>query len=433
LMLDEVDEEIGGTLMSGSQSAGLGISNGMSGGRRLTCTPQGKVGSLSSSMSGGKSIEMEEAVALKELLLGNARKVYPDGWIGQAFTFQDDISFGLVQKRGGPCGVLAVVQAFILKYLLFTKSPSSNAFSDKSSLYKSRDHTDYNHPALKPSNQQREHALVQTLSHIIVQAAASSEGPYVVCVPGLKGSIQGLAGRYKADGLTETLVLQKFESADSLNDFIASNVHFFTGDGNSALIAFLCSVMLSRGLTKIKDDMDTDDCPLMGAHGYCSQEMVHLLQVGKATSNTFDGDKVLDDGNFILKGIQRQSDIGLLSLFEHYHSIVVGGFLKVPVYPIWLVCAESHFTVLFATQKGLERTSVAEKRPIDLFFYDQLNRTSMQDSLPIKLTVDCTKIDFCHDTTAKNRSEHLISPIEHCIRTKWNDAQIDWNGTDPLL
>ena len=82
---------------------------------------------------------------------------------------------------------------------------------------------------------------------------------------------------------------------------------------------------------------------------------------------------------------------------------------------------------------GLERTSVAEKRPIDLFFYDQLNRTSMQDSLPIKLTVDCTKIDFCHDTTAKNHSEHLISPIEHCIRTKWNDAQIDWNGTDPLL
>ena len=54
----------------------------------------------------------------------------------KAFTFQDDISFGLVQKRGGPCGVLAVVQAFILKYLLFTKSPNSNASSDKSSIYR---------------------------------------------------------------------------------------------------------------------------------------------------------------------------------------------------------------------------------------------------------------------------------------------------------
>ena len=93
-------------------------------------------------------------------------------------------------------------------------------------------------------------------------------------------------------------------------------------------------------------------------------------EVGKATSNTFDGDKVLDDGNFILKGIQRQSDIGLLSLFEHYHSIVVGSFLKAPVYPIWLVCAESHFTVLFATQKGTIN-SIAIKSFI-YFYYRKL-------------------------------------------------------------
>ena len=85
--------------------------------------------------------------------------------------------------------------------------------------------------------------------------------------------------------------------------------------------------------------------------------------------------------------------------------------------------------------QGLERTSMAEKRPIDLFFYDQLNR--MQDSLPIKLTVDCSKFDNYYSDTASSKanncSDHLISPIEHCIRTKWNDAQIDWNGTDPLL
>ena len=42
--------------------------------------------------SGGKSIEMEEAVALKELLLGNARKVYPDGWIGQAIYYQNSLN-----------------------------------------------------------------------------------------------------------------------------------------------------------------------------------------------------------------------------------------------------------------------------------------------------------------------------------------------------
>ena len=42
--------------------------------------------------------------------------------IGQslAFNTQDPaLKFGLIQKSGGPCGLLAVVQAYILKYLLF--------------------------------------------------------------------------------------------------------------------------------------------------------------------------------------------------------------------------------------------------------------------------------------------------------------------------
>ena len=55
--------------------------------------------------------------------------------------------------------------------------------------------------------------------------------------------------------------------------------------------------------------MDINDCPLMGAHGYCSQEMVHLFLLGKAISNTFDGDKILDEAT-ILKGIHKRSDIG---------------------------------------------------------------------------------------------------------------------------
>merc|ERR1719225_2342229 len=127
--------------------------------RKLTSTPQGKTTSVALG-SCGKFIEMEEAKALKTLILGNARKLYPDGWIGQAFSFQDDIGFGLVQKRGGPCGVLAVVQAFILKYLLFS-SPNAS--------------TDDNIDRLRHSSiEQREQALIQTLTHILLQAATSS-------------------------------------------------------------------------------------------------------------------------------------------------------------------------------------------------------------------------------------------------------------------
>uniref|UniRef100_A0A0B6ZB67 Deubiquitinating enzyme MINDY-3/4 conserved domain-containing protein n=2 Tax=Arion vulgaris TaxID=1028688 RepID=A0A0B6ZB67_9EUPU len=29
--------------------------------------------------------------------------------------------------------------------------------------------------------------------------------------------------------------------------------------------------------------------------------------------------------------------------------------------------------------------------------------------------------------------DDLVPPLEHCIRTKWEDAEIDWNGTEPIL
>lgn len=51
------------------------------------------------------------------------------------------------------------------------------------------------------------------------------------------------------------------------------------------------------------------------------QELVNLLLTGKAVSNVFNNVIELDSGNgniTILKGITSRSDIGLLSLFEHY-------------------------------------------------------------------------------------------------------------------
>ena len=51
------------------------------------------------------------------------------------------------------------------------------------------------------------------------------------------------------------------------------------------------------------------------------QELVNLLLTGKAVSNVFNDVVELDSGNgniMLLKGITSRSDIGLLSLFEHY-------------------------------------------------------------------------------------------------------------------
>lgn len=171
--------------------------------------------------------------------------------------------------------------------------------------------------------------------------------------------------------------------------------------------------------------MDSSEVPLMGAHGYCSQEMVNLMLTGKATSNTFDGTKNFD--TLILKGINAKVDIGFMSLFEHYGSCIVGDFLKAPNFPIWVVCSESHFTVVFGLHRGDEVTSTADRKVVDLIYYDELGR---QDE-PVRIGIESSTASG-HFFTSKNESG-IVSPIEHCLRTKWTDAKITWKSGDPVL
>ena len=82
----------------------------------------------------------------------------------------------------------------------------------------------------------------------------------------------------------------------------------------------------------------------------------------------FDNDITLGSGSDItlLKGIKAPSEIGLLSLFEHYKSCNVGSHLKSPTFPIWLVCSESHFTVLWRQAES------DDTRVLELCYYDGL-------------------------------------------------------------
>lgn len=157
---------------------------------------------------------------------------------------------------------------------------------------------------------------------------------------------------------------------------------------------------------RIVEDMDFDS-PLIGQHGYCSQELVNLLLHGKCISNVFDNEVNLDEK--ILHGIKAQSDIGFLSLFEHYgsceviiinkqmprvltfnltnYNFQVGKFMKNPKFPIWIVCSESHFSVLFSPSLEI----ISKENPLqtvfqngfDLFYYDGLAKQQQS----IRLTI----------------------------------------------
>lgn len=55
------------------------------------------------------------------LIFGNLNQIFSEDWRNQSFTFCDlaKLKFGIVQKKGGPCGVLASVQSYVLLDLIF--------------------------------------------------------------------------------------------------------------------------------------------------------------------------------------------------------------------------------------------------------------------------------------------------------------------------
>ena len=230
--------------------------------------------------------------------------------------------------------------------------------------------------------------------------------------------------RYRSDGITETLTIYEFVEFNNLKAFISQNISQFESESSSGCIMFLYSLVFSRGIQRIKEDMDEANGTLVGAHGYCTQELVSLCLTGKAVSNVFDGNMELDSGgdkHSLLKGIERQSDIGLLSLFEHYESCKVGDNYKTPKCPIWVVCSESHFTTLFSIDEGLLRDKKLQRR-FDLYYYDGLARQDEE----IRLTIDTRG-------AAEDDNDDLIPPLEHCIRTRWQKAIVNWNHTEPIL
>ncbi|TPX38255.1 hypothetical protein SmJEL517_g00032 [Synchytrium microbalum] len=337
------------------------------------------------------------------------RPIIGDEWKGKGFSFWDsdkEVSYGLVQLKGGPCGLLAAVQAFVIKHMLFGETSSAR------------------NGRLRPTTAQCRTALVSALTELIWQATNGQKDERKAIVALMSSDYSAEQKRMSCypDGVTEKLDLYDFCTEVTLWEFIDNNLIAFTGNGpqKHGLMLLLYSVVLTRGIDTVAADMDEPDSRMIGKYGYCTQELVNLLLLGEAISNVFDGDIKLDSK--VLRGIQRPSQIGYLSLFEHYDSMKVGSHFKNPSLPIFIICSESHYTVLFATERNtLEKAS--RKFPIDVFYYDQLAGMSEETRLTLSFST----------SLSKKRYSELTPPLELVIRTKWSNCVVEWNGSEALL
>jgi ubiquitin carboxyl-terminal hydrolase MINDY-3/4 len=187
------------------------------------------------------------------------------------------------------------------------------------------------------------------------------------------------------------------------------------------VILVLYSILLTKGADNVLNEMDHSTNTLISTHGYCSQELINLMLVGRASSNVADGDVDMGE-DIVLKGVNTKSQIGFLTLFEHYGYFEVGTNLKNPKIPIFIVCSESHYSVLFGFDMDIIQKQ--KKAGFDLIFYDGLIR--QEEQIVLSLTQKKPK-------QFKEEEEEIIPPIELVIRTKWKNVDIDWNGSTKIL
>ncbi|KAG1664246.1 hypothetical protein FOA52_003499 [Chlamydomonas sp. UWO 241] len=348
------------------------------------------------------------AQAMKELLWG-AQGGPPLSW-KQGFFFNEKrgLRFGLVQEQGGPCGVLAAVQAQILVQL----SPDARSGG--------RVNTD-------PSAQQQQAALVDALTEILWACrGAPDASAFVVLPPPRAGESPSSLSH---EELIRGVAFVHCGSREAVADVLRASLSTYMEPPGWGVVLLLLSVLLTRGVHVVRGDMDEKANALMGMHGYCTQEMVNLLVSGRSVSNVHDGEIELDGTT--LRGIDRPCRVGLLTIFEWYKYIEVGSRLKRPQYPVWVVCSESHFTVLFAE----DGAAVAGAPPFDLFYYDEL---ANQDSV-IRLSVApdpaggwTARVGDSFGDRGKCEGQN-IPPLECVIETRWPGVKVNWNGAEPIL
>ncbi|XP_065918521.1 ubiquitin carboxyl-terminal hydrolase MINDY-3-like [Dysidea avara] len=192
-----------------------------------------------------------------------------------------------------------------------------------------------------------------------------------------KDAIVGLPGEKKPRlESCETVTLQQTTFPQDIHDKLHSNIkiiqcgdhssimevlknNFSDYQGSFGVILFLYSVVLTKGVANLLEEMQDTTEPLIDEkYGHGSQSLVNLLLTGRAVINVFDMDQEVT--GLKLKGISQQPVVGFLTILEALRYCKVGSFLKTPQYPVWVVGSETHLTVTFSTERNLTAVESAE-------------------------------------------------------------------------
>lgn len=293
--------------------------------------------------------------AIKSLVFGpGLKESVLQRWL-QPFLFSEQEPAALVQTAGGPCAVLAPLQAFLVKKSL-ERGVSCLA-------------------SLSPDTVRS--LLIEAMCEMLAQCRHTESDPVVLVRVSREvaavleeqddGSQAKRARQELADvdTLHTCLTVESFSGPGPLGAFLEEQWSELMGTRYD-VISFLYSAVLTRGQdTIVLERGDADESLIDPMHGHGSQSLINLLLTGSATQNVFDGSR--DLCGLLLSGIQTQSAVGFLSYLECLRYLEVGRHLKCPAWPVWVLGSETHLTVLFSKQMGLVRPASPREAATEAF------------------------------------------------------------------
>ncbi|KAG9348198.1 hypothetical protein JZ751_001933 [Albula glossodonta] len=305
---------------------------------------------------GGLAVSPELAVDLRKVLFGNTFHTFNYEWKRSFFKFREpysDLSYALEAERGGARAIQMVVQANIVKYLLFTRNTGSDCCHIQS--------------LSEVGEKEQERALAAALADIL-----------------------WIAG--EEQNATVSLVTSEYSFTPHL-DYKLDN--------------------------------------------FTERALLNLLLTGRASPNMFNGTLQYDEqGEPLdkpLHGVLSRSDVGYLywsrEQVEHSKLPMVGSMLKTPKLPIWVCSINGTYSILFSPNRSLLSDWKMEHL-FDLYFYN--GQPSQKSTALLTIDTHSHHWEMGH-RDAQGDPEKRFPSVEMTIRTKWEGAAIEWNGTVPFF
>lgn len=304
------------------------------------------------------------------------------------FEFSKVEPSALVQKQGGPCAVIAPVQAYLLKIIIMDLPGIK--LSEVGQLLPLEYRTALISTFIQISLDKSQNLLIQALCDILKncrapryrivhllrrrgnateagstkkrspageeesalagQAAGSSEEVEEAAeatpasVSKLSQALQlehDMHQELSPDEFHERLHTLHFKNIAAVARYYMENYDQLAH--TYGVLLFMYSVFLTKGLELVAADIsDTSEPLIHSTYGYGGQSLINLMLTGRAVAHVWDNEQ--DVGGLKLRGICEQSDIGFITLMEEMRYCTVGSFFKNPRYPVWVMGSDTHLT-----------------------------------------------------------------------------------------